>query len=456
MILKPDFWQRWCLPVTLAGMLSACMTTPVQPDYDAKIEREQQTLPAWPEQQGAETSSFLTDLLQSEQLEQLLRTALANNPGLQQTWITLQQRQAQLKQTNAARLPQISANGTAERSEDSANSFSTQIEISWQADLWRKLAADNQAALSDIQEQKYLLQAARDSLAAEVMIAWLNLTATRHAIQIEQNRLATLSQNEGFIIQRYRNGLGTLEDLDNARSAVSRSKATLEANQESFRQQQRDLKQLLGIPAAEPVVAAETYPDVGLALADLPEQTLARRPDLQAAYAAIEAAQHRTEVAYKDLLPSLDLSASLRDIAETPHESLLSSPVWALLGQLTAPIFQGGRLRANISLAELDAAYQYQAYRDTLLVAVNEVEQALSLEQTLQIQQQHIEAALQNIRNSLEQYQRSYRTGLVDILDLLSVQQQTFDLEAQLDDLIFQRLRNRINLGLALGLGVPA
>src|SRR5690606_24693580 len=132
--------------------------------------------------------------------------------------------------------------------------------ISWQADLWRKLAADNQAALSDIQEQKYLLQAARDSLAAEVMIAWLNLTATRHAIQIEQNRLATLSQNEGFIIQRYRNGLGTLEDLDNARSAVSRSKATLEANQESFRQQQRDLKQLLGIPAAEPVVAAETYP----------------------------------------------------------------------------------------------------------------------------------------------------------------------------------------------------
>ena len=128
--------------------------------------------------------------------------------------------------------------------------------------------------------------------------------------------------------------------------------------------------------------------------------------------------------------------------------------MWSLLGQLTAPLFQGGELRAATEIAELNTAYSYQSYRETLLTAINEIEQTLSLETTLDIQQQHIRQALKNSQNSLEQYQRSYRNGLVDILDLLAVQQQTYDLEAQLDDLIYQQLSNRINLGLALGLGV--
>jgi len=455
-MLKPVSWQRWLAPLVLVTLLPGCVTTPVQPDYQARLRQEQENLPVWPVQQAAEKTVFLTDLVESEQLSVLLETAFANNPGLQQTWITLQQRRAQLKQSDAARLPQVSAGFNTSHSEDAADSFSSQIEISWQADLWGKLAAGSRAAATDIVEQENLFQAARDSLAAEVMIAWLNLTATTHAIEIEQHRLASLSQNETFIVQRYRNGIGTMEDLDNARSAVSQSKASLEANRELSRQQQRDLRQLLGTSSAETVTTQADYPDVALPLADLPSQTLARRPDLQAAYSAIEAAQLRTDVAYKELLPSINLGAALEDIAATPHEALLASPVWSLLGQLTAPIFQGGELRANAELAELETAYQYQTYRDTLLTAVNEIEQTLSREKSLQIQQQHIESALSSARNSLEQYQRSYRTGLVDILDLLSVQQQTFDLQAQLDNLIFQRLSNRISLGLALGLGVRA
>lgn len=455
-MLKLVISSAWPLPLVIALLLSGCAITPTQPDYQAQIEQEQQTLSAWPAQQAAEETLFLTDLFQSETVSALLDTAFANNPGLQQTWITLQQRRAQLKQTDAARLPQVSAGLGANRSEDSSDSFSSQIDISWQADLWGKLGANSRAAASDIAQQQNLLQAARDSLAAEIMIAWLNLTATSHAIEIERKRLDTLAQNESFIVQRYRNGIGTLEDLDNARSAVSQSKAAVEANIETYRQQQRDLQQLLGTTSSQSFNAAAEYPQVALPLADLPQQTLARRPDLQAAYAAIKAAQLRTEVAYKDLLPSLDLGAALEDVAATPHEALLASPVWSLLGQLTAPIFQGGELRANAELVELDAAYQYQAYRDTLLTAVNEVEQALSQEKALDIQQQHIQSALRSAQNSLEQYQRSYRTGLVDILDLLTVQQQTFDLEAQLDNLIFQRLSNRISLGLALGLGVAA
>lgn len=449
-------YRRLCSLLPTLYFVTACVAMPAQEDYLQQIQHEQSQVNPWTQINTATTQTALTDLIQSESLDQLLETAFANNPSLQQTLLTLQIRQAQLSQTDAARLPQISAGFSAANEQDTTASYSSNISINWQLDLWGKLKADSQAASLDIEQQQLLYQSARDTLASQVINAWLNLTATQHAIEIEQKRLSTLTQNETFILQRYRSGIGNLEDLDNARSAVSQSKASLENNRESYRQQHRQFRQLLGQSELPSIIETPTYPEVQLSLADMPQQTLARRPDLQAAYIAIKAASLRTEVAYKDLLPSINLGAALTDSASTPHESLLASPVWSLLGQLTAPLFQGGELRAATEIAELNTAYSYQSYRETLLTAINEIEQTLSLETTLDIQQQHIRQALKNSQNSLEQYQRSYRNGLVDILDLLAVQQQTYDLEAQLDDLIYQQLSNRINLGLALGLGVTS
>jgi outer membrane protein TolC len=110
-------------------------------------------------------------------------------------------------------------------------------------------------------------------------------------------------------------------------------------------------------------------------------------------------------------------------------------------------------LKAAVKIAELETAQAYQAYRETLLTAVTEVGDALGQERALSKQKNHIETALASARNNLAQYQRSYRTGLVSVLDLLTVQQQTYDLESQLDNLIYQLLVNRVDLGLALGLG---
>lgn len=86
--------------------------------------------------------------------------------------------------------------------------------------------------------------------------------------------------------------------------------------------------------------------------------------------------------------------------------------------------------------------------------AVNEVEDALSQEQALERQQQHLGLALVSVRRSEANYQDKYRMGLVDILNLLTAQQQVYDIEIQLAQVTFNRLSNRVDLGLALGLGV--
>jgi len=108
---------------------------PASPDYTQQIE-QQQALPAWSQSADAIAVVSLNSLIDSEQLNQLLETAVANNPTLQQTWLTLQIRQTQLQQTDAARKPQVSADASATRSENASDSFTSNIDISWQADLW--------------------------------------------------------------------------------------------------------------------------------------------------------------------------------------------------------------------------------------------------------------------------------------------------------------------------------
>lgn len=450
-------YQRVIRPISIVGsllLLTACSVMPEQTDYADSISNEISHITFAESSEGASEQLYLTDLIDSPSLKSLLAQAFINNPSLQQMLLTLQMRQAQFRQTNANRLPQFGAGISATREQDDQALYDSSLTISWQTDVWGKLAADSAAATKDIHQQQFLTQATRDTLAAEIMQSWLNLTARQHAITIEQKRLSSLEQNEVFISQRYRQGLGELEDMDNARSSTSKSRATLVAYHEDLRQQQRELNVLLGSSQGTELLSPADYPSVQLSLADLPEQTLNRRPDLQAAFTAIEANQLRSEVSYKNLLPEISLSAALADVAASPTNALFVSPLWSLLGQLTAPIFQGGQLRAEVDIAELEAAYSYQQYRETLLTAVKEVEQAISVEKSLIQQQQHIQAALKSARSSLTNYQQKYRSGLSDILDLLTVQQQSYDLEAQLDNLLYQQLSNRISLGLAIGLGV--
>ena len=433
-------------------VLTGCKLMPEQPDYTSKIQQQREQLVNWSQQDNAQEATTLNQLINSESFNKILVEAYEANPSLQQTLLTLNIRRAQATQTKANQLPQVDAGFSGAKTEDSDASYTGSVTVNWQLDLWQKLADDTSAANLDAEQQLALFQSARDTLGADVMKSWLGLISQQQAIAIEQQRLASLKKNEQFILQRYKNGLGTLEDLDAARSRVFSSLATIENENQTLAQQQRALNVLLGRTQQFPVEIKNNYPSVITPLADLPVQTLQRRPDLRAAYLAIKAEELRTKVAYKDMLPSINLSATLNDIAATPSASLLNNPVWTLLAQLTAPLYRGEALKAAAEVRELQTAYQYEAYRGTLLKAIKEVEDTLGLEATLTKRQQHISDALKSAQNTLKQYQAKYKSGLVDILDLLNVQQQTYDLEAQLNNITYTRLLNRVNLGLALGL----
>jgi|TARA_R110000764_G_scaffold8529_1_gene28576 NodT family efflux transporter outer membrane factor (OMF) lipoprotein len=443
----------------LSLLLTACSSNEKREDYADLAQNQLNTVSKikasqWQEMNKVVPASYLTDLIADPQLEILITKALEANPSLKQTQLTLQASLWSIKSQHGDSLPSVEAGFSADKSEGDSISYDADLSISWEIDLWRKLAQSEQSTAKSLASDEALYQASRDTLVANVIKSWLAITAKQHAIDIEKKRLTLLEANEKLIQKRFKNGLGDLEELDESRTTTSQSKADLVEYQEDLAIEIRNLQLYLGSNEPISFIANANYPDVSLSFQNLPQQNLQRRPDLKAAYLDIEAADLNTSVAYKDMLPSISLSATLSETAASPSRALFGSPIWSLLAQLTQPLYQGGQLKAAVEIAKLETAQAYQAYRDTLLTAVNEVESTLGQERVLSLQEQHIRDALNSSKKNLRQYEKKYRTGLIEISDLIDIQTTTFDLEAQLDDIIYQHLSNRVDLGLALGLGV--
>jgi NodT family efflux transporter outer membrane factor (OMF) lipoprotein len=408
------------------------------------------------EQIDAVNATKLTDLMNIPELNELITQALENNPSVQQTLMALKIIYADRTATNSDRIPQLTAGFQGDKEEDSDTSYTTDLTISWELDLWNKIGDSTNAADQDIISGIATLQSARDALTADIMQAWLQINLQQQLIEIESQRLVTLENNETFILEKYRSGLGDLEDLDTAKTTTASARSTLVQYKETLAQNKRSLSLLLGqIGSRQTFDISAEFPTVLTPLASLPEQDLGRRPDLQSAYADIEAQSYLTKAAYKALLPSISLEVALSDTASSPSSALLTSPLWSILGQLSAPLFDGGYLRSQAEIAELTTEKNYWIYQETLLTAVNEVENALGQEKSLALQQQHLQEAYDSSLRSFENYQSKYSEGLVDISDLISAQTNSFNYKENLVEVQYNRLVNRIVLGLALGLGVP-
>ena len=472
--------------ITLCILLSACTSTDDRALSESASSSTGNNV-VWQSQARQQESTQtlllnsdtrLTDVIDIRELPHLagfIDEALSSNASLQQSLITLRKAQVAIDSAKADRNLNIDASFSASKSEttnssastssntnsstssnSSSPSYSASMNVSWELDLWQKISDGISAANFDAASARASYQSARDSLVANVVRSYIDVLTQQQLLNIEQSRLTVLENNEAVILKRYSTGLGSLDDLDTARTSSANTRATIAQYENALLTAKRTLAVLLGRQnqSLNELNTQVNFPDVLLPLTTLPKQDLARRPDLQAAFYALKATEFEVDVAYKALLPSISLSASLSDNASTPSQALFTNPLWSLLGQMTAPLFQGGALRAQVEDAKLTSANAWWQYRETLLTAVQETQNALDSETALSARISHTNVALANAERSVSTIEGQYRQGLADILDLLSVYETRFNLQAQAVELHAQKLQNRIDLGLALGLGV--
>ena len=472
--------------ITLCILLSACTSTDDRALSESASSSTGNNV-VWQSQAQQQESTqtlllnsdtTLIDVIDIKELPHLagyIDEALSSNASLQQSLITLRKAQVAIDSAKADRNLNVDTSFSASKSgttnssastssnansstssNSSSPSYSASMNVSWELDLWQKISDGISAANLDAASARASYLSARDSLVANVVRSYIDVLTQQQLLNIEQSRLTVLENNEAVILKRYSTGLGSLDDLDTARTSSANTRATIAQYENALLTAKRTLAVLLGRQnqSLNELNTQVSFPDVLLPLTTLPKQDLARRPDLQAAFYALKATEFEVDVAYKALLPSISLSASLSDNASTPSQALFTNPLWSLLGQMTAPLFQGGALRAQIEDAKLTSANAWWQYRETLLTAVQETQNALDSETALSARISHTNVAIANAERSVSTIEGQYRQGLADILDLLSVYETRFNLRAQAVELHAQKLQNRIDLGLALGLGV--
>lgn len=397
-------------------------------------------------------------------LSELVERALKNNPDLTATAARLDQTVAEARIAGADRIPGARADLDASRQKINAfgpqstggvrfEDYSLQMNVNWELDVWGRLRDQHAATIGRVQAAEADLRAARLSLAARVAQAWFNLLEARMQLELARDTAEADRKNLASLESRFERGLVDGLDLRRISSQSATSEAEVEQRNRAIDLARRNLSTLLGAyPSGEADADAE-LPDPPSALpAGLPAQLLSRRPDLIAAERRLAAAETEITSAKKEWLPQISLTAA-GGTSSQEFEELLNSDfaVWNLGGNLTQPIFQGGRIAGGVDRAQALRDQAAADYKSAALQAFREVETALAAEPYLKNQYNQLHRAAEEAEAAEDLAWERYRQGTASFLDALDARRTADNTRSQAIRLRNQVLQNRIDLYLALG-----
>lgn len=401
---------------------------------------------------------------QSAQLDRLIAECMGGNLTLLQAEARLRQAKARAIQAGAALTPTLGleagASGTQLRSTDTtgttttvgSEAYSFGLAASYEVDLWGRIRSSRNNAKELFAASREDLNAAAISVTAQAASTWLLYTEKMAQIAVLNEQLSTNRKVTHTLEQRSLKGRSTALE-------VYQQKQTLAATEALLPQAEAEAKALLSslaiiqgkAPQSFAVPKTKALPPLPkLPATGLPADLLNNRPDIQAAYLRLSAADWAVASAKANRLPALSLTGTAQYNSDS-FDSLFDNWLLNLAGNLTAPLLDGGRRKAEVDLQTALADERLAAYRATVLDAIKEVEDALSYElrigENLAAQQRELDYA----GKALTAARTRYLNGGIDYLNVL--QALTSVQRLQRSTLTTQRLllTNRVSLYRALG-----
>jgi len=331
------------------------------------------------------------------------------------------------------------------------------LDTTWEIDLWRRLRVDAQATLAELQSAGADLRGAQLSLAGQTTKAWLAIAEAQQQVLLSETTVESFRESSEQVQERYESGIRPALDLRLASLNLSNAQALLDQRRQQLDASKRQLDVLLGRYASGAMDAAIELPPVPPAVpSGLPADLIARRPDLVAAERQVAAAEARQSVAggLSIWLPNISLTAGT-GTATDALKTLLSGDftIWSLVGNVVAPLWEGGALRARIAMAEANTAEMLANYANTALTAYAEVETALAADEFFADRVGHLETSVEQARAAERLAEERYFTGLDNYIPVLDSQRSAVQAEGDLIAARRLRLENRVDLYLALGGG---
>ncbi|CCF20824.1 Nodulation protein T [Pseudorhizobium banfieldiae] len=396
---------------------------------------------------------------------------LAQNLNVLQALERINQAQAGVVQAGAGALPSLDLGAQAERSgtEDiggplSPTSTSAQttvagsLDASWFLDLFGLYKRSKQSALAQLDAAYASVDVARLTLLSQLVSAYIDVRYYQERIALARQNLS--SRRETLDLTRLQLEAGAASRLDVVQSEglVNSTLAELPNLETQFRRAAHRVATLLGVPASSLLPELQRGARQPVARfkvsAGVPADLIRNRPDIRAAERQLAAAVAEIGVAQAQLYPAISLGGSIRPsytrIAGGSESGILS---WSFGPGLSLPIFDGGALKANLSSAESSARESYLAWKETVLGAVEEVENALA---AVARDARTVDALRNTVRSyeeALDLATASYRDGASSLLDVLDAQRQVSTAQANLAQAVQQMAQDFVALNVAVGGG---
>ncbi|MBV7502645.1 MULTISPECIES: efflux transporter outer membrane subunit [unclassified Achromobacter] len=330
---------------------------------------------------------------QSDALNALVEEGLANSPDLAAAERNLAGAREQLRgQVNSSLLPTVDAGVSATRNRALTmpnlpqptalfNVFTGQVQASYNLDLFGAARFANTSLAAQVEQQAYQLEAARRSLAANIVTGAITSASLAEQVALTEKQVVLLRQVARDTQRRYELGAASQNDALDADQDAATLEASLPGLRARWHATRHALAVLLGRSPdqAPPDLAFSTIAVPDTVPVVVPSELLASRPDVLVAEAALVAAAADVGLATAQLFPSLSLTASMGKGGFAWADALSGAgSIWAIGASLTQPIFHGGQLLAERSAAKARYEAAVLQYKQTVLTAFRDVADTLS------------------------------------------------------------------------------
>ncbi len=454
-------------------LLGACASThDLQPQgraLDAATLQTQRSLAGVPVTPTAWPTQDWWKAFNDSQLDGLVDEALAGNPDLDAADARVRKAQALADVADAARKPSLGALAGAAGARIPKTLFPSPmgghfgvtqygiLDFKWDFDVGDGKRAAWQAALGEARAREVEARAARLTLSANVVSAYATLANAYTQRDLAQQALQRAQTFGKLTAQRVAAGIDSRFQSAQIDSETADAAAQLAAADNDVRGSGIALAVLLGRGPDRVLDIARPQPLPATALAlpsDLPADLLGRRPDVVAARWRVEAAAHKIKAAKATFLPDVSITA-LAGLVAGPGASLLqaSAGLYSVAPALNLPIFEGGKLRANLAGEDADYDLAVAQYNKTVIGAINEVAERMDNLRALDAQSARERQSQASAQQAYDLAMQRYRGGVGNYLEALTVRAQLLDAEQRLAALHLQRASAAVQLIKALGGG---
>jgi multidrug efflux system outer membrane protein len=470
--MRPSLTRRPIHAIAAAALLLAgCSLQPVYERPAPPIASAYPTSPAYKQLSSDKTFAAADtgwrDLLPDPRLQRLVEIALANNRDLRVAALNIAQAQAQYRIQRSAMLPQVNAgvSSSAVRAplppltgeNVTTHDYAVGLAASWEIDFFGRLRSLNDQALQQYFATAQAHKATQLALVAAVANQYLTILADDELLAVTQNTLETAEASYKLTLLQFNGGTGTQLAVRQAETVVEQAKANHAAQLRARAQAENALVLLLGqsLPSdLPPAVALNAQSIIADIPADLPSDLLTRRPDIMEAEAVLLAANANIGAARAAFFPTISLTGS-GGLESAALSSLFrgASLAWSFAPSLVVPIFQGGKLQANLDIATVQKDIRVAQYEKAIQTAFREVADGLAARGTYDDQVASLARYTLAYQGYLDLAQQRFQNGVDTYLDVLTAQTNLYNAQQQLVSARLARLTTLVDLYRGLGGG---